>query len=140
MKEYVFLILVLLLAILIPIFININTEGFTSYKLDDIVDKTNDNSLLVEDSYNRLNRYGITDNGSNEIWWHYPIFTLGSYDQITNNIRYSKNPDEGTCMPASMCGSLYGAAKINNKKSNYVTQLPQISQTKGTRIGYFRAN
>jgi hypothetical protein len=68
------------------------------------------------------------------MWWHYPVFEVGSYDQITNNIRYPNNPDEGTCMPASVCGALYHDKKTG---SNYIEQLPPVNPTSGTRIGYF---
>jgi hypothetical protein len=93
--------------------------------------------LLVEDSYPPTGRNGISNNGASNIWWHYPIFKLGSYDQITNNIRYPNNPDEGTCMPASMCGALY---KEKQLKTNYVKQLPPINPNCGTRVGYFDTN
>lgn len=93
--------------------------------------------LLVEDIYPVTGRKGISNNGANNIWWHYPIFELGSYDQITNNIRYSNNPDEGTCMPASMCGALY---KEKQLKTNYVKPLPPINPNCGTRVGYFNTN
>jgi hypothetical protein len=71
------------------------------------------------------------------MWWHYPTFTVGSYDQITNNIRYSNNPDLGSCMPGSMCGALY---HDNQLKSNYVSQLPQVNPNCGTRVGYYSTN
>jgi len=93
--------------------------------------------LLVEDIYPVTGRKGISNNGANNIWWHYPIFELGSYDQITNNIRHSNNPDEGTCMPASMCGALY---KEKQLKTNYVKPLPPINPNCGTRVGYFNTN
>ncbi len=93
--------------------------------------------LLVEDTYPATGRKGISNNGAANIWWHYPTFQLGSYDQITNNIRYPNNPDEGTCMPASMCQTLY---KEKQLKTNYVKQLPPINPNCGTRVGYFDTN
>lgn len=90
--------------------------------------------LLVEDTYPPTGKKGISNNGSANIWWHYPTFQLGSYDQITNNIRYPNNPDEGTCMPSSMCQTLY---KEKQLKTNYVEQLPPINPNCGTRVGYF---
>ena len=93
--------------------------------------------VLLEDSYPLTGRKGISNNGAADIWWHYPIFELGSYDQITNNIRYSNNPDEGTCMPASMCGALY---KEKQLKTNYIKPLPPINPECGTRVGYFDTN
>ena len=96
-----------------------------------------DSDLLVEDSFPVTGRKGISNNGATNIWWHYPIFELGSYDQITNNIRYPNNPDEGTCMPASMCGTLY---KEKQLRTNYVKPLPPINPNCGTRVGYFDTN
>ena len=76
----------------------------------------------------------ISNETASNMWWHYPTFKVGSYDQITNNIRYPNNPDVGRCMPASMCGALYHEKKIG---SNYVEQLPPVKPDSGTRIGYF---
>jgi len=90
--------------------------------------------ILLEDSYPVTGRNGISTNDASSIWWHYPIFKVGSYDQITNNIKYPNNPDVGTCMPASMCGALY---KEKQLKSNYIKPLPPIIPDCGTRIGYF---
>ena len=100
-----------------------------------ILDNSNIESyILVADTFPWTGRNGISNNDANSIWWHYPIFELGSYDQITNNIRYPNNPDEGTCMPASMCGALY---KEKQLKTNYITPLPPVNPDCGTRIGYF---
>ena len=96
-----------------------------------------ESDVLLEDTYPLTGRKGISNNGASNIWWHYPIFELGSYDQITNNIKYPNNPDEGTCMPASICGSLY---KEKQLKTNYITPLPPINPTCGTRVGYFNTD
>ena len=76
-----------------------------------------------------------TDNYS-DIWWHYPIFPVGSYKQITNNLRYHYNPDQGNCVRADFCGALY-----HNKKniSNVVNPLPPAEEGAGARVGYFRS-
>ena len=64
-------------------------EGFTQQKMT----KTKDD-LLVSDTYPAIDKNGISNNSANDIWWHYPIFKVGSYNQITNNIKYPNNPDE----------------------------------------------
>lgn len=111
---------------------------------------------LVQDSFPRISgsNIGISNLGASDIWWHYPIFQLGSYDQITNNIKYPDNPDEGTCMPASMCGAFYqdkekmgpyeyGVDPVTGApvqlKSNYPKPLEDelIDPNSGTRVGYF---
>ena len=114
-------------------------EGYSNYTLEEASGDypLSENNVLVQDSYPLINRNMVSNNDANKMWWHYPIFEVGSYNQITNNIRYSNNPDEGTCMPAEFCGSLYKEKQI---KSNYIYPLPPISQTHGTRVGYFMAN
>jgi len=141
MNQIVFLVLILVLSIGLPLFFNIietfkKSEGFSNYALDGAMGAfpSAQKDVLVQDFYPRTSINGISNNTSNDIWWHYPIFKLGSYAQITNNIKYPNNPDEGTCMPASMCGALYKERELH---SNYVKQLPPVNPTSGTRIGYF---
>jgi len=143
MNQLVFLILILVLAVGLPLFLNIpkmlsmSTEGFSNFTLDGAYGMypKAETDVLVQDFYPRINRQGISNNSASNIWWHSPIFKVGSYDQITNNIRYSNNPDTGTCMPASMCGALYHEKQL---KSNYSLTLPPV-QVNGneTRIGYY---
>jgi hypothetical protein len=77
----------------------------------------------------------ISTNSANDIWWHYPVFKVGSFAQITNNLKYPNNPDEGTCMPASMCNTLY----LNKKSFNEICPLPPVSNTTNdtTRVNYY---
>ena len=111
-------------------------EGYSNNTLEDSMGDYPGASTnaLVQDIYPITGRNGITDNQASDIWWHYPTFKLGSYAQITNNIRYSNNPEIGNCMPASLCGSLYKEKQI---KSNYIHPLPPVNNNCGTRIGYF---
>uniref|UniRef100_A0A6C0ESA7 Uncharacterized protein n=1 Tax=viral metagenome TaxID=1070528 RepID=A0A6C0ESA7_9ZZZZ len=141
MNEIIFLILILILAIGLPIFFKISKsmklmEGYSNYTLAGAIGNlpNAESDVLVQDTFPITHINGISNDTSNKIWWHYPIFKVGSYSQITNNIRYPNNPDEGTCMPASMCGALY--KEIHNK-SNYVKPLPPIDPNSGTRVGYF---
>jgi hypothetical protein len=152
MNKYIFLLTIILLALGIPtayktitrsIVINPsemleNYENINDKNAANLEKTTNasniEKDILLTDSYPWTGRNGISNNDANSIWWHYPIFELGSYDQITNNIRYPNNPDEGTCMPASMCGALY---KEKQLKTNYIKQLPPVNPNCGTRVGYF---
>ena len=150
MVKYVFLIIILVLGLLVYKILktgkilekyqnfdlnsSMNISGLGGYQKKYPFPETD---VLVEDMYPVTGRKGISNNGAANIWWHYPIFELGSYDQITNNIRYSNNPDEGTCMPASMCGALYKEKQV---KSNYVYPLPPLKPDCGTRVGYFDTN
>lgn len=92
---------------------------------------------LLAGDYPLIGRNEVTNNNANDIWWHEPIFTEGSYAQITNNIRYSNNPDNGSCTPAEFCGSLY---KNKKHKPNAIVPLPPVPSSPGMRINYYRSN
>ena len=131
--------LFLLIVVALPLFYKpyfSNSEGFSNYYLGstDGIYPSSQTDVLVQDTYPITGKNGVSNDGANKIWWHYPIFEVGSYKQITNNIRYPNNPDTGRCMPANFCGTLY---KDKHLKSNYIEQLPPVDPNAGTRIGYF---
>ena len=141
MKDILFLILILILALGLPLFLKITEsmkkmEGYSNFTLEDSIGEipSSEEDILVQNTYPITGINGISNNGSNNIWWWYPIFKLGSYAQITNNIRYPYRPDNGSCTPASMCGALYNEKKIG---SNTIKPIPPINPTCGTRVGYF---
>ena len=144
MNQIAFVFLILVLALGLPLFFKINEsfkkmEGYSNYTLEGAMGgfPAAQTDVLVQDSYPRINKYGISNDTSNDMWWHYPTFKLGSYEQITNNIKYPNNPDVGRCMPGSMCGSLYHEKQ---QMTNYVNPLPPVNPSCGTRIGYFTTN
>ena len=92
------------------------------------------NNVLLEDVYPVKSKSGVSKNSGHDIWWHYPIFEVGSYEQITNNLKYPNNPDDGQCMPAEFCGALY---KKHQDKSNISTMLPLAEDNCGLRINYY---
>ena len=138
MKQYAFLFVILVLSISLPFFFNLNNyiEGYTNYSLAKAIGDFPEaqTNVLVQDTYPAIGKNQISNITAADMWWHYPTFKLGSYDQITNNIRYSNNPDIGKCTPASMCNALYNEKKIG---SNYIEQLPPVKLVTGTRVGYF---
>ena len=141
MNQIAFLFLILVLAVGLPLFFKFKEnfkkmEGYTNYTLDGDMGKfpAAQTDLLLQDTYPKINSNGISDNTSNDIWWHYPTFTLGSYAQVTNNIKYPNNPDDGSCTPASMCGALYHEKQL---MTNYVNPLPPLNPDCGRRVGYF---
>ena len=142
MKDSIFLILILVLALVPPIYSKM-TESFKNKKEGFTLGGASgdypsaQNNVLVQDTYPITGINGVSDESANKMWWRYPTFEVGSYKQMTNNIRYPDNPDEGTCMPASMCGALYHEKKTGD---NYVKVLPQINPNCGTRVGYFSTN
>ncbi len=141
-----FLLILFISALIIPYFYTelkpyFSLEGFESYNLEkmDIISKTNgyplaENSPLIQDSYKITGKNGVTKDQGSKIWWHYPIFKVGSFKQLTNNLRYYKNPDIGNCMAAEFCGTLY---KDNKNKSNIVLPLPPVAPSNGVRVNYY---
>ena len=113
-------------------------NGFTTYDLATAghYPKADDVPLLT-DSYQYTGRKKVSNNNYNDIWWHYPIFREGSYEQITNNLRYYNNPDEGTCIGAEFCGALY---KEKKNKSNLIYPLPPVANGEGARVNYYRSD
>jgi hypothetical protein len=120
-------------------------EGFSNYNLGDIqpgkYPKTLDKPLL-NGIYPLTGSKTVSDKSYNDIWWEYPIFKEGSYKQITNNLRYYDNPDEGTCIRADFCNAIYKNKKV---KSDYVLPLPPVplSNKKNgekARVNYYWAH
>ena len=115
-------------------------EGYSNYSLANnhspgIFSKSG-NDLLLKDSYDFTGRKTVNKNNYNDIWWNYPVFGVGSYSQITNNLRYRKNPDDGVCITADFCGALY---KDKHLASNVAKPLPPAPEiTSGSkRVNYF---
>ena len=141
MNKIIFLLVILVLVIGLPLFFKISDtmEGYSNYSLAGAMGNfpNAQTEVLVQDIYPPIGKNQISNDTSSDIWWHYPTFEVGSYDQITNNIRYSNNPDVGRCMPASMCGALYHEKNLG---TNYIKPLPPLDPNSGTRIGYFDTN
>ena len=131
-------ILILLVVLSLILFYNSSTkiEGFSNYYLGstDGIYPSSQTNVLLQDSFPITGINGVSKDEGSKIWFHYPIFEVGSYDQITNNLKYPNNPDTGRCMPANFCGALY---KNKFLKSNYIEPLPPVDPTAGTRVGYF---
>lgn len=140
MNKYVFLLVVMAtLLVLAPIIKAFGIEGYQNYYLDDVGAKypESDNLPIIADEYPYTGSKSVSKDDASEIWWHYPIFKVGSYEQITNNIRYPNNPDNGTCSRAEFCGALY---KDKQYGSNIVEPLPPVCSGPGARVGYFRSD
>jgi hypothetical protein len=101
-------------------------------------DKFARDSLLLNGVYPLKNTNQVNFKDQWQKWWHYPSFEVGSYKQITNNIRYPNNPDDANCTPDEFCGALYHNAQI---KSNVYEPIPPTDVcTDKVRIGYYNAN
>lgn len=76
-----------------------------------------------------------TDLGYSDIWKEYPIFQVGSYEQVTNNKRYWNNPNNGTCIRADMCNGIY-----NDKTLDIPPSPPMLEFGQGIRVNYYDSN
>jgi len=121
------LILIVLCFCLNPIVKNI--EGLEGVYPDSV-----EKPLLNE--YPLSSRRGVGNGGNANNNNNNPILSVSSYEQTTNNLRYTHNPDNGLCSPSEFCGSLYDNIKT---KSNEIYALPPVKKD-GTRVGYFRSN
>ena len=112
-------------------------EGYSNYNLANpgIFSKS-ENDLLLKDSYDFTGRKTVNKNNYNDIWWNYPVFGVGSYSQITNNLRYRKNPDDGVCITADFCGALYKDKHLTSNVSKPLPPAPEIKPG-SKRINYF---
>ena len=131
------IILLALIIILWLYFGPIIAEGFQKYT-DDTRNPglypLSDDKVILND-YPQIGKNETSDKNYSDIWWKYPIFTVGSYEQITNNLRYRNSPDDGQCIRADFCDALYYNKK---NKSNIINAMPQAEEGDGARVGYFR--
>jgi hypothetical protein len=117
-------------------------EGFKGYKRykSDVLTVPGDYPRSVDkpilDDYPLIGGNQVSTNSASTIWKDYPVFGVGSFEQITNNIRYNRNPDDGICSRAEFCGALYHDAK---HKTNIITPLPPAEEGQGARVGYYRS-
>jgi hypothetical protein len=141
-KSSLFLLFILVVGLyLAPMYQN-NFEGFKGNKRykNDILSVSGEFPRSVDkpilDDFPLTNSNGISNNNASDIWQDYPVFGLGSFDQITNNIRYNRNPDDGKCSRAEFCGALYRDIK---HPSNEILALPAAEEGSGARVGYYRS-
>ena len=130
MRNLIFLMGIISIGLFVAPFIK-KIEGFNN---EGLFPKSVDKAIL--DDYPLINKNKTSDKNYDEIWWHYPVFSVGSYEQITNNLKYHYNPDNGTCIRADFCEAVYGNKK--HIKSNIVSTFPPAEEGSGARVGYFR--
>ena len=91
-KEIVILFTFLIIVVVSTFFVDTSRfEGYSNYNLANPGEypKSEDVPILT-DSYPFTGRKNVDKNNYNDIWWHYPIFEVGSYTQITNNLNLYK--------------------------------------------------
>ena len=85
MKEYLFIILILVLAVVPPIYSKMtgsfknNKESFTlGGASGDYPSAQND--VLLQDTYPITGINSVSDESGSKMWWRYPIFEVGSFN------------------------------------------------------------
>ena len=136
MNKFLLLFIILLIAICLPLFSHnlfSMRENYTNLGLGPY--PNTENQVLLQNSYPITRKNGVSNKQSSDIWWYdYVSPYNGSYQQITNNLRYRNNPDDGQCSRSEFCGTLY---KDRQKSSNIAKVLPSVKQTCGARINYY---
>ena len=141
-KSILFLLFILVVGLCLAPFYKKAFEGFKGYKRyksDELTvpgdfPRSVDKPIL--DDFPLIGYNGVSANSASTIWKDYPVFGVGSFKQLTNNIRYNRNPDNGKCSRAEVCGALYHDAK---HLPNVITPLPPAEEGPGARVGYYRS-
>jgi hypothetical protein len=147
MNNKLLLFFLLIASLAIPIFFNV-TEPFSLGNLlggnllggqsqENLSRENQPQDLLLQDTFPLISNMTVSDKQSADVWWKYPIFKVGSYAQITNNIKYPRNPDTGRCMRIEMCDTLY---ENRENKSNMVVPNPPVESSLNPRVGYFNSS
>jgi hypothetical protein len=140
-KNILFLLLILTVGLYLAPFRNV-FEGYKSYDLTTpgLFPRSVDKPIL--DDFPLIGKNTVSNDSASDIWKDYPVFGIGpyangsAYKQLTNNIRYNRNPDNGICSRAEFCGALYHDKK---HRSNIVNPLPPAEEGPGARVGYYRS-
>jgi hypothetical protein len=130
-NSVLFLLLIIILGLYLASYISF-IESYSNVNLG-LYPESVEKPIL--DDYPLIDKNTVSNNSSSTIWPFYPIFTLGSYKQLTNNLRYWENPDDGQCSRAEFCGTLYRDKQV---KSNEIYPLSPAQEGQGARVGYYR--
>jgi len=131
-NNILFLILALLLALIGSFFFTPVRENFVSHLLQPGEFPVSVTKPLLQGDYPLQKEPGLSDLDSKSLSAFYPIFP-NSYLQRTNNVRYWATPNNGTCSPANMCGTLY------ENKNLIIPHFPRMIpfSSKDTRVNVY---
>jgi hypothetical protein len=87
---------------------------------------------LLFDTYNLKKNMGLSNLGSEELFNNDTVYSTTNLE--VNNVRHWKQPNNGKCRPASLCGNIYEPKKKLPKVKNLKIQ-PWNTKTK--RVNYF---
>ena len=128
-----FLILALLLALIGSFFYTPVRENFISHLLQPgTFPESVSKPILYGDYPLQKGVWGLSDLNSKSLSAFYPVFP-SSHLQRTNNVRYWATPNDGTCAPANMCGTLY------DNKMIHIPKFPRMVpfSSKQTRVNMY---
>lgn len=81
----------------------------------------------------------VSEMSGGDIWYKYPQTKIASFAQITNNIKYPNNVENGTCQTAEFCDTLY--RKRDPPKFAAVHILEPVREVKNKkRVNFFNTN
>jgi hypothetical protein len=86
-------------------------EGFISHG----VYPQSVNKPLLQEYYPLKTPGGLSTWNYADQWKLFPIWSTGSYEQKTNNIKKWKQPCNGTAAPADICGGLYKEQSVDEE-------------------------
>jgi hypothetical protein len=134
MKTITVLLLLLLLVVSVGFFCRCKQEGFQLLPAKFHATEFPMENMVLAEQYESTGKYGVTNDSAASDWWHMPIFPARWVAAMTNNLKYWKNPDNGSCTRSEMCG-MYRDKKV---PSNLTAPLPPVPPGAGVRIGYYR--
>ena len=115
MKDYVFLFLILLLAVGPPVFSKITEslrikrkDGFTLGGTDGIY-PCSQTDVLVQDTYPITGVNGVSDQSADKMWTKYPIFELGSFKQMTKGLQLNWSTPQ---WQTPLCNTLFATPSM----------------------------
>lgn len=122
-----FLLFIVMVSVL---FVKSSVEGFTSLPLNSGI-YNQDATFYPEKENPSLNAKNINeivqDNGIDR--------RVARYDQKTNNMKYRKQPDNGSCTPSDVCNTLYKDVPL---KQDVASSPPDVFAP--NRINYYVHN
>lgn len=135
MKDKMCGLIILLIILVSGLFLSPFVKNLEGFNLKNPGDYPVSVTKAILNDYPQIGSNVVSKDNYSDIWYNYPVFSVGSYEQITNNLKYYKNPDNGTCRNADFCGAFYHDKK---NASNIITPLKEAEEGEGARVNYYR--
>ena len=91
----------------------------------------------ILDNFQYTGNKKVGNKNISDVWWKAPVFEVGSFTQVTNNLRYRRNPDNGSAIRSEMSDVLY----LDKKQitSNISEPLPpaKLITPNSVRVNYY---